>query len=226
MYRFLLKRLAPFYALILSVEFLTFGILLIAEQEYINWSFMPMIKTIGVLFKTTTISFLYMMLPYMVYLGLLPDKFVNTKADKNISTSAYSIFVFLVLFEETMSLVYWGKFSTAFDMLAVEYLFDIREVAGDIAQNYLFAAYIVALMFITRIIVLKTQSYLFCEPPFPKLAKRIFYLLIYICCCGLIYVNGNDDDLQINENQINNELSKDGTYSLVRSIWKAEFKRK
>lgn len=226
MYRFLLWRLAPFYAIALLVEFLSFGILLIAEHESIDWSFMPMIKTIGVLLKTTTFSFLFLLIPYVIYLCLLPTNKVNTKSDKCVSSTLYAIFVFYTLFEESMSLVFWGKFSAALNTQAVKYLIDIREIASDLTQNYLFAAYIVALGLITRIIVFYSRPFLLCNRPAPNWAKRLFYFSIYMCFCGLIVINNNEDDLHINENYYNNELSKDGTYSLANSIWKSNIKYK
>ena len=45
---FLLRRLAPFFVAAVVIEFLTFALLLLAEREYVDWAFMPMIKTVGV----------------------------------------------------------------------------------------------------------------------------------------------------------------------------------
>lgn len=219
---FLLRRLAPFFVATVAIEFLTFGLLLLAEREYVDWAFMPMIKTVGVLLKTTSISFLYMMLPYVIYLLILPAKYVNSKFDHFIASANFSIFVFLNLFEETMSLVFWEKFSAAFNFIAIEYLIDMREIADDISQNYLFIAYIAALIIITFLIVRRTEKFLLTSAPYPHWFKRTIYTAIYLLCCALIYVNADEQELQIDENHVNNELSKDGTYSLVRSLWKSD----
>lgn len=218
---FLLRRLAPFYAITLLIEFLTLGILLLAMREYVDWSFLPMVKTVGILLKTTTISFLFVMLPYVAYLLFLPADKINSRLDKIITGGGFAIFVFANLFEETMSLVFWNKFSAAFNILAVEYLIDMREVADDIAQNYLFAGYIVSLLLISYLIVRRCRQYLFTSLPAPHWFKRLIYTLIYLSFCGLIYVNLNERELEIKENYFNNELSKDSTYSLARSLWKS-----
>ena len=219
---FLLRRLAPFFVATVVIEFLTFALLLLAEREYVDWAFMPMIKTVGVLLKTTSISFLYMMLPYVIYLLILPAKYVNSKFDRFVASANFSIFVFLNLFEETMSLVFWEKFSAAFNFIAIEYLIDMREIADDISQNYLFIAYIAALIIITFLIVRRTEKFLLTSAPYPHWFKRTIYTAIYLLCCALIYVNADEQELQIDENHVNNELSKDGTYSLVRSLWKSD----
>ena len=85
---FLLRRLAPFFAVSIIIEFLTLSLLLLAEREYVDWSVIPMIKTIGVLLKTTVISFIFMMLPYVLYLFLLPQKYVNSKFDRCVTIAA------------------------------------------------------------------------------------------------------------------------------------------
>ncbi len=223
---FLIRRLAPFFAAAVIIEFLTLCLLLLAERDYVDWSFMPMAKTLGVLLKTTAFSFMYMMLPYVFYLLLLPAKYVNSKFDRRVTVTGYAVFVFLNLFEETMSLVFWDKFSSAFNFIAVEYLIDMREVAGDISQNYLFAAYLLALLIITFLIVRRSERFLLVNIPSPHWFKRIIYTGIYAACCGLICVNFNEQELEIDENYFNNELSKDGTYSLVRSLWKSDLSYK
>ena len=53
---FLIRRLAPFFAAAVIIEFLTLCLLLLAERDYVDWSFMPMAKTLGVLLKTTAFS--------------------------------------------------------------------------------------------------------------------------------------------------------------------------
>ena len=223
---FLIRRLVPFFAAAVIIEFLTLGLLLLAMREYVDWSFMPMVKTIGILLKTTAFSFLYMMLPYVLYLLLLPAKYVNSRFDRGLTTAGYSVFIFLNLFEETMSLVFWDKFSSAFNFMAVEYLIDMREVAGDISQNYLFAAYLLALLAITFLIVRRSERFLLTSVPSPHWFKRLIYTALYAACCGLVCVNFNEQELEINENYFNNELSKDGTYSLARSLWKSNLSYK
>ncbi|MBQ9732039.1 MAG: hypothetical protein IJV97_03005 [Alphaproteobacteria bacterium] len=219
MYRYLLWRLAPFYVIALICEFLSFGILLAVEQSVVDWSFLAMIKTIGVLLKTTTIAFLYIMLPYMTYLCMLPNKYINSKFDKNLTMIVFAAFVFYTFFEETMSLVYWNNFSAAFNSEVVEYVLDLNEVIASLSNNYIFFAYILALFALTHWVVIKSKCFLWQKSLNFSLAKRIIYWLIYFASCLLIFFNCNDDELKIDENQINNELSKDGTYSLGRSFW-------
>ena len=219
MYKYLLWRLAPFYIIAIISEFISFGVLLLVEHDVVDWSFMAMMKTIGILFKTTTIAFLYIMLPYITYLCVLPTKYINSKFDKNFSVLIFASFVFYTFFEETMSLVFWNKFSASFNTDAVNYVLDINMISNSLSHNYLFFGYILALVAITNLVVLKSKKFLWHKPPLFGLSKRILYWIIYVASCILIFVNSNDDDLKISENQTNNELSKDGTYSLGKSVW-------
>ena len=219
MYRFLLWRLAPFYVVALICEFVTFGVLLSVEQNLVDWSFLPMIKTIGVLLKTTTIAFIYLMLPYMTYLCFIPAAKINSPFDKNLTTIVYASFVFFMIFEESMSLVFWNKYSASFNNKAVEYMLDVNEVSSSLTHNYLFFGYILALFAITHLVMIKSKPFLWYPKQITGVGKRIFYWVVYAVCCAMIFVNFNDSELKINENIINNELSKGGTYSLVSAFW-------
>jgi len=206
----------------LICEFITFGVLLSVEQNLVDWSFLPMVKTIGVLLKTSTIAFVYLMIPYMTYLCFIPANKIYSPFDKNLTTIVYASFVFFMLFEETMSLVFWNRYSTSFNNKAVEYMLNVNEVSNSLTHNYMFFGYILALFVITHLIMIKSKPFLWYPKQILGIGKRIFYWLVYVACCAMIFVNFNDNELKINENNVNNELSKGGTYSLVSSFWQSK----
>ena len=142
---FLIKRIIPFFLAIIAIEFFAFSILLIANQEHVDWSFLSMIKTIGILLKTTSFAFLYVIMPYVFYLLLIPIKYINTKIDKILTQTTFALFVFFNLFEESMSLVFWEKHLSSFNQEAVQYLINIPEQINEISRDYLFITFIVAL---------------------------------------------------------------------------------
>ena len=211
----------PFLIAAFAIEFSALLFLLIAKQEYVDWSFVPMIKTIGILIKTTTFAFLYAIMPYVIYLLVLPQKYINTRIDKFLTLTTFALFVFFNMFEESMSLVFWGKHSSSFNIEAIKYLINIPDHIDEINKNYLFGAYLVALLIITFMIVRYYRKYLFEKTPQIHWIKKVIYISLYILCCALIFVNFNEDELHIEENAYNNEISKDGAYSLALSVWKS-----
>lgn len=223
---FLIKRIIPFFLAIIAIEFFAFSILLIANQEHVDWSFLSMIKTIGILLKTTSFAFLYVIMPYVFYLLLIPIKYINTKIDKILTQTTFALFVFFNLFEESMSLVFWEKHLSSFNQEAVQYLINIPEQINEISRDYLFITFIVALLIITFLIVRCYGKYLFTPMPQLQWHKRFIYIFLYILCCCLVFVNFNEDELRIEENTYNNEISKDGTYSLALSVWKNNLSQK
>ena len=225
---FLIKRTIPFFLVVITIEFFALSILLISNKEYVDWSFIPMIKTIGILLKTTTFSFLYVMFPYVFYLLIIPPKYINSKIDIFITTTTFTLFVFFNLFEESMSLVFWEKFSSSFNQEAIKFLIKIPDTTNTINGNYLFISHLVALIIIALLITRRSQKYLFTNnltTP-PNWIKRFIYGLLYFTCCSLIFINLNEDELQIKENHYNNEISKDGSFSLAISIWKSDISYK
>lgn len=219
---FLLRRLLPFFIFTITIEFVAFGLMSINEREVLNWSFLPMTKTVGVLLLTTTVSFLYLMIPYVIYLTILPRNKVNSKTDRIITIAMYAFYVYLTLFEEAVSIIFWQEFSSAFNFIAVDYLIYTQKVFSNILQSLPIVWYLAGLVIATVIIVITTKNFLFNNMLNPKLFKRFFYTCIYLIFCALTFINTNDSELNVDKSRVNNELAKEGTYSFFSAFWHNE----
>lgn len=219
---FYIKRLLPFFIFAVIIEFLTFGYMVATNHSNMDLSFLAMVKTVGVLILTTMVSFLFMTLPYVLYLTFLPQKKRNSLTDKIITIFFYSIFVSSSLFEETSSIIFWDEFTAAFNFIAVDYLVYTHEVLSNVYQSYPVVWFLFGIAVTSALIIIFTQKYLFPNVEAPKFLKRMFYLIIYGCICFLAFLNIDMSELDINKNRYNNELSKEGTYSLFSAFWKNE----
>lgn len=194
----------------------------VENRSQIDWSFFPIVKTIGVLLLTSMVSFLYMVIPYVIYLTFLSAKKQNSLMDKTITLFLYTLFVSSSLFEEASSLVFWEEFTAAFNFIAVDYLVYTHEVLSNIYQSYPVVWFILGITAATAVIVLSTKRFLFTDVKASGFGKRIFHLIIYILICILAFLNIDISKLEINTNRYNNELSKEGTYSLFSAFLKNE----
>lgn len=194
----------------------------VENLSQIDWSFFPIVKTIGVLLLTSMVSFLYMVIPYVIYLTFLSAKKQNSLMDKTITLFLYTLFVSSSLFEEASSLVFWEEFTAAFNFIAVDYLVYTHEVLSNIYQSYPVVWFILGITAATAVIVLSTKRFLFTDVKASGFGKRIFHLIIYILICILAFLNIDISKLEINTNRYNNELSKEGTYSLFSAFLKNE----
>ena len=104
---YLIRRLLPFFVFMYAVEFGFTVYMLAANYEKVDWSAWELVKTLAVMSLTTLISFLYMMIPYVLFLLFLPRKRQNGLLDKIVSVSFYGIFVYVSLFEEVAFRYCW-----------------------------------------------------------------------------------------------------------------------
>ena len=74
---YLLRRLAPFFVFSVLVEFGFMALQLYQNAANVDFSFLTMVKTGGVLLLTTSVSFLFVMQPYVFYLLVLPRRRQN-----------------------------------------------------------------------------------------------------------------------------------------------------
>ncbi|MBQ8465221.1 MAG: sulfatase-like hydrolase/transferase [Alphaproteobacteria bacterium] len=219
---FLVRRLVPFYIFAIISEFiLKLGLAFYYHQE-IDFSFSSIIQTIGVLSLTTSVAFIFMALPYVGYLLLLPQSKVGSKTDKILTTLFFSGFVFFTYIEIIASALFWHKFSSAFNFIAVDSLIYTNQIGFNLLRDYPVVWTIIGLGTATIITVYFCHKYIVPQCHSPKIILRLFHSLIYCFICLLAFRNVNPANMQISNNRFNNELAKQGTFSLCDAFWKNE----
>ena len=222
MQSYIIRRLVPFFITTWVLEILVTLILGVWNYAELDFGLLSIIKTFGVLLLTTSVSFLFMMIPYVLYLLFLPASKVGGKADRIVTLCAYAVFVFLNYFEEVSSLVFWEEFQSAFNFIAVDYLVYTHEVIGNITQSYPVFWIIGAIVLVTALTVWYGRKYLIPALPAPKFGLRLFHTVLYGLVCVLAYTNVDMSNLEINQNRYNNEIAKEGSYSLFSAFLKNE----
>lgn len=219
---FLVRRLIPFYVFAIISEFAFKIGLTILHWHDIDFSFFTLIKTIGILSLTTSVAFIFMMIPYVLYLLFLPSNQVEKRADKVTSLILFGFFVFITYFEITSSIVFWNEFQSAFNFIAVDYLVYTNEVITNIIQSYPIGWIICLIAIATIITVAILHKYIVPHKSAPKFLLRLFHTLIYGFICLLAFRNIDIEDMEISQNRYNNEIAKQGTYSFFSAFCKNE----
>ncbi len=220
---FLIRRLAPFFIFTIILEFGTLVIQALVRYNEVDWSVMPIINTLGILGLTSFVSFLYLMIPYVLYLWLVPARFINTRGDKIITTGGFAIYVYTVLSEEIASILFWERFGSSFNDIAVDYFRNPRGAVEQIVAEFPIEWYLLGILILTIAVVWSCREYLFNTVPVPGWRKRLLDTLIYGGCCLLAFYNIKDEQrIVVNDNFANNELAKEGTYSLFKTVWKQQ----
>ena len=221
---FLVRRLIPFYVFAIISEFI-FKIGLAAYHYHdFDFSFFAVIKTIGILSLTTSVAFIFMVIPYVIYLLFLPQHKVNSRTDKNITLFLFTFFAFTTYFEIMASAIFWNEFEAAFNFIAVDYLVYTHEVIGNIVQSYPVGWILSATLLLAVLTTVLLKKYIVPDIAAPKFLLRLFHVAIYSAVCLLAFRNVDITGLEVNHNRYNNEIAKEGTYSLFSAFWKNEIK--
>lgn len=219
---FLIRRLAPIFIFAVIIEALDFCTLTIMNHKELDLHFLPMVKTAGVLLLTTMVSFLYLILPYVCYLMLLPARLQNSPFDKLITIASFTTYVFFTLLEETLDIIFWKKYGTSVDYEHTSVI-DFLHTLYDKVDRYYSVLWLMAVLAaVTLVFVVVFKRFLFTNLPIPSYPRRIFEFCIYIVVCGLAYMNIDISKLEINANNYNNQIAKEGTFNLIKVIDKQE----
>lgn len=219
---FLVRRLIPFYIFAIVSELLFKIGLCIYHWSEIDYSFFSLVKTTGIISLTTSVAFIFMVIPYLIYLLFLPKKLVNSKTDKNISLTFFFLFAFVTYFEIMASAFFWNEFQSAFNFIAVDYLVYTQEVISNITQSFPIGWITTGILFLTLVTTFTLRNYIVPSKEAPNFILRLFHIFIYGFICLLAFRNVDISDLEVNQNRYNNEIAKQGTYSLFSAFWKNE----
>ncbi|MFA6750412.1 MAG: LTA synthase family protein, partial [Candidatus Riflebacteria bacterium] len=88
------------------------------------------------MFVQTIIVGLHMLLPYSLYLILLPSKLHKSKIDKIFTYIIFFVFTSINFFSLVSEVIFWSEFECTFNFIAVDYLVYTREVIGNIVQSF------------------------------------------------------------------------------------------
>lgn len=215
MYSYLIRRLLPFFVVAVSAELLELIIVSFLKHTELDLSFLPLIKTSGVLFLTTMVAFLYLMLPYVFYLLFLPATLQNSKFDYILSTIIFSLFVFFCLTEESLSV--WLIYTKN-----TKITLDSNGVWSSLLNNWLILCdnlhVFTAIVFVSIAVILLGIPYVFPKIPAPKFSRRLYHSAIYILICSFTYINIDIKQLKIDAKQLNEVVSEEGSYYIIKTI--------
>jgi phosphoglycerol transferase MdoB-like AlkP superfamily enzyme len=168
----------------------------------------------GFFFDLGTCSFI--VLPALVYIAVMPNRFIGNEVDKSLIYIFFVPTVFILMFTFLAELTFWEEFRTRFNFIAVDYLIYTHEVIGNIKESY-------PLPLLIGIVLLATAAVFFI---FTKRAvfKNTFSEGISLRQRAAVLLGGlsvmfffigfiRNTDAEWSANRYNNEISKAGIYS-------------
>jgi len=214
---------ANFVVLFIFISLITRVLLLVLTYDKIDMSVIELLKifAIGSFYDFVTVS--YCLIPFVIYLLVMPNRIFNSKMHKNISLIIYFLVIYSILFNVFSEYFFWREFGKRFNFIAVDYLVYTHEVIHNILESYPVPLLMSIIFFITGgIFFLNMKMTNLYRKAFDKnmvFSQRLKVGSIYLLFPLLFFFLLNKQTLAYNiNNTFNKELAKNGIYSLFSAF--------
>ena len=209
------------YCVFIIVSFVSRTVLLGMSFGEVNTGIFSLLRVYltGLFFDT--VAFSYFMIPFVIFLMFVPDRFFNSKFNKWFAYIAYFIAFSIILFNSVSEYFFWEEFGVRYNFIAVDYLVYTTEVLNNIWESYpiplLIGAIAIADMAIMYLIVKKGLLLLSLESK-GLFRKRLITGAVLLLLPLFSFLIVNYSWAEKAQNRYNNELSKNGIYSLFAAF--------
>jgi phosphoglycerol transferase MdoB-like AlkP superfamily enzyme len=217
-------RFGTIYALALVFfisSLITRVVLLFYAHSVMSYNIWELVKSFAVGFFFDIIAFGYFMIPFLLITILIPAKIARTAVYRGLTWFFFSLAVFLLVFNSFAEYFFWDEFEVRFNFIAVDYLIYTTEVIGNIVESYSLPLLLSAVGVLSAIVIwfIYRKKYisvsLKSDERFVQRLKTALMLVI-IPVFGSLFVTLSWS--QISANSYNNELAKNGIYSLFEAF--------
>ncbi len=211
--------LSLLFAVLVIVSTLIRTVLLLKALPFIEISLPLLVREYGVGLFYDCVTFLYFVIPFALYLILIPDKVYTSSYHKVVVYAVSFIVTYVLLFDAVAEYFFFEEFGTRFNFIAIDYLVYTREVVGNIKESYHLTPILILLFVFAGAIVfslskhidrsLKTTS---------TIRQRLAAGLIFAAAPILVFAFVNQSFTNITQNAYANEIAGNGIYDLFAAF--------
>ena len=219
-YRFL----GYFFIIFVSISFLSRTALLVYSFIFVDTSVIALIKLFLVGFFYDVVAYFYYIIPFVIYLFLIPKKWYNSKIHKVFSLVVFFTVVYAVVFNGVSEWFFWEEFGKRFNFIAVDYLVYTHEVIQNILESYpiplLLGGVFIVTCLIFYVLSKHTKGFekLFEDNTTYKERAWMTLILLLVPVLSFIFLQKQTIATISSPNRYNQELSKNGFYSLFSAF--------
>ncbi len=177
------------------------------------------IYSVGLFFDVVACT--YFVIPYVLFLMLLPDKVFNHLGFKYFSIVIHTIALFILFLNVASEYFFWDEFGVRYNFIAIDYLIYTTEVIENIQQSYPMPLIIGTI----SILVGATLFFLFrkniIQQTFQQkssFGNRLKVGGVFLLLPAIFYLTVSLSFANISPNKYNQELSKNGIYSIFAAF--------
>lgn len=172
-----------------------------------------------------TVAFSYFMIPFVLFLTLVPVTRFPEKFRKIAGWVVYFITFYILIFNAVSEYFFWDEFGVRYNFIAVDYLVYTTEVLGNIKESYPLPALIGGILIADialLILVIRKGWLVFGDKQTMTQRNRMKtgFALLLIPIASFILIKNTT--VEITKNRYNNELAKNGIHSLFAAFLNSE----
>ncbi len=216
--------IALMFAIFIGVSFVTRMVLMGYSASEVDMSIVQLVKIFGVGLLYDFVAASYYFIPLIVYLSAVPAKIYYAKWHRYFVLALLFVTTFFILFNGVSEWFFWEEFGKRFNFIAVDYLVYTHEVIHNILESYPIPLLLSAIFLIDALLWL----FLYKKTNVLKRAfeqdnatwKRNLAVGTTLLALPLLFFNTLDKQplAKISNNIYNNELAKNGLYSLFSAF--------
>jgi len=203
------------------ISFISRTVLLGMSVSEVNTGIFSLLRVYFVGLFFDTVAFSYFIIPFVIFLMFVPNRFFNSGFHKWFAYIAYFIAFAIIIFNGVSEYFFWEEFGVRYNFIAVDYLVYTTEVLTNIWESYpipllvstivLADLAIIYLIFKKKLLVNSLQG----KSTFrSRMITGIALLTLPILSFLIVSFNWAEKT----PNRYNNELSKNGIYSLFAAF--------
>ncbi|MFA8433428.1 MAG: LTA synthase family protein [Marinifilaceae bacterium] len=211
--------LVIFGCIFLALSFLIRSILLVKDfgNADLNLLRFLQIYLFGFFYDVVAIS--YFIIPFVLYLLIVPDRIFNSRIHRWISYAFFIISIGILVFSGIGEWFFWEEFSVRYNFIAVDYLVYTHEVIANIRESYPMPIIILGMLALSAGIFLAVRKYfdqtINTESRFvSRLGTSIVLWLFPL----LAFYTIDKTTAEVKDNTYCNELAHNGIYQIFSAF--------
>ncbi|NBX66533.1 MAG: LTA synthase family protein [Proteobacteria bacterium] len=218
---FFFRRLAPYAAFFLIIQFLVRLTLMIRSSFDIDLTAYDILNIItrGLWLDAVTAAFV--IIPIALIILAMPAKYWATRLGTFAEHALRFIFIYVMLFDAVAEHLFWTEFSTRFNFIAVDYLVYTQEVIGNIVESYPLTPLLTAIGIVAAALtwaVRKIQT----QDTDSRFSMRAAAFGIYALLTIGLYAASSTAQATYSDNAEAGEIAASGIYNLFYAFWHNE----
>jgi len=209
------------YVVFIGISFISRLVLLSMSLENVSHNPFSLIWSFGAGLFMDTVAFSYFMIPFVLFLTFVPDKYFNSRINKIITFVLYFITFYLLIFNGVAEYFFWEEFGVRYNFIAIDYLVYTTEVLGNIKESYpmplLISAILIADIALSYFMLKKKLMAVWLDSKSIR-KQRMLRGLTLLILPVLSFILIRNTTVEITNNHYNNELAKNGIHSLFAAF--------